>query len=92
MTRGSTLHVASDASDGHFASDGHPKNPLWIRIGSELRTVVVCSRGQSTTDLAHSIKNVSSEHRQVLDIHPPAKFACGVPGLDLGEQGTPQHL
>ena len=51
-----------------------------------------CSRGQSTMDLAHSIKNVSFEHTQVMDIHPPAKFAIWVPGLHLGEQGTPQHL
>ena len=41
VTRGELVEDASDASDGHFASDGHPEHPLWIRIGSELRTVVV---------------------------------------------------
>ena len=41
VTRGELAKVPSDASDGHFASDGHPECPLWIRIGSELQTVVV---------------------------------------------------
>ena len=63
----------------------------------DLMDVLESSRGVVAVraphmELANSIKNVSSEHRQVLDIHPPTKFACGVSGLDLGEQGTPQHL